>query len=283
MENKDLRSSRSSPALVPDTNEPERILRHPMESKSFTTARGELSKTDMPAGPSNQPSIVEKKRGTTKFYGSFSAREELQSLVATELRSLYCVELKGAMTQGIEETLSKAIDLGFLAVDTGIKSAFFRFIEMAVTDMEQHGLIDKIIHNSLDRWTQSETFVNKLAEEVCRRPTSTTRVMEITNSNKTKKILAEPGNIVEPKQYVDLSSTASVHDSTLRHEHIRRRLRKSQVLKETHQRKLEKIKKHSPSTSPAPLEADSELSSSESTCLDSDSSEWESKQRSKRR
>lgn len=104
----------------------------------------------------------------------------------------------------IKDTLGVIVDLGLPAADTGVKHAFFRFIEMALTDMIHHGITDKLIHNSFERWTQSEELMRKLAEEVFEHPDLTERVLEITESSETKANLDEPKNIVESWTQMDL-------------------------------------------------------------------------------
>lgn len=70
--------------------------------------------------------------------------------------------------QGFEETLTEAVHMGFLAAVTGLKNAFIYLIEVALTDMVQLGLTDKVFYISSQRWTQSEILVSELAEELCK-------------------------------------------------------------------------------------------------------------------
>lgn len=44
-------------------------------------------------------------------------------------------ELKIVMMHGAEEAPVSAIDTGIIAADTGVKKAFFNFLEMALTDL----------------------------------------------------------------------------------------------------------------------------------------------------
>lgn len=75
MENKNVRSSRSNPALVSGTEGTENIIHHSKDNmKSYTTARGEMPSSDTPAGQYNQPTTVKKNRGTTEFCGLFCSR-----------------------------------------------------------------------------------------------------------------------------------------------------------------------------------------------------------------
>lgn len=70
--NKNVHRSRPNLALIPGTDDPKKILCHPKEMDSYTTARGELSNSNTSAGPYNLASVVGKDRGTTAFCGSFS-------------------------------------------------------------------------------------------------------------------------------------------------------------------------------------------------------------------
>lgn len=125
MENMNIRSSKSNPASVLGTDKPEKILHLLTNIKSHATARGDMSGTNKPAGPSDQVSIVQGDEKPTEFRGSFSLRAELQSLLATKLSNLCCFALKGEMMQGIEDTLTDAVEIGVLATDTAVKHAFF--------------------------------------------------------------------------------------------------------------------------------------------------------------
>lgn len=73
--------------------------------------------------------------------------------MATEIRNLDSFALKGAMMQGIEDTLTEAIEVDFLAADNGVKHAFFRSIEMEKIDVVHYGIMNKLIYNSFERWT----------------------------------------------------------------------------------------------------------------------------------
>lgn len=55
------------------------------------------------------------------------------------------------MMREMEDDPVEAIDMGFLAPDTGVKHVSFRFVEMALTNIEQQRLMDKVTHNSLER------------------------------------------------------------------------------------------------------------------------------------
>lgn len=68
--------------------------------------------------------------------------------------------------KGIEDTLAEVVDPDFLAADTGVKHALFRFTKMVLNNTVYHGLINELIHNSFERWNQSDVFVNKLSEDV---------------------------------------------------------------------------------------------------------------------
>lgn len=91
------------------------------------------------------------------------------------------------MKQDIEETLAKAIEMGFLTADIDAKLAFFSFIKMKIADMPHHGLVERHIHNSFKRWTQEEVPTNKLAEDVRKYLSWSERVLDITSFNDVKR------------------------------------------------------------------------------------------------
>lgn len=116
-------------------------------------------------------------------------RTELQTLMATNLQNLDGFELQSPLMQGAEETLAKAVNMSIRAANTGIKYAFFRFIEIALTDMAHHWSMDEVVHERFERWTQSEALVSRSAEEAFKHRNFTERVPEITNFNVAKEVL----------------------------------------------------------------------------------------------
>lgn len=54
--------------------------------------------------------------------------------------------------------------------------------------MAHRGLMDKLIHNSLERWTGSKALMEKLVEEMCKHSNISERLLEIIYSSKTKDI-----------------------------------------------------------------------------------------------
>lgn len=109
---------------------------------------------------------------------------------------------------------------------------------MILTDIEQQELRNKVIPTNIKRLIQTNISVHKLAEEVCRHFTLTSRVMATTYYNETKRNLVVYESTVEPKAHADLSLTASENDYTLRHERFRRQVGKVEVVWTTHQRKV---------------------------------------------
>lgn len=126
------------------------------------------------------------------------------------------------MIQGVKDALAVVVESVFLAGKTGVKHDFFSFIGMALANMVHHGLMDILIHNSFERWQQSEVLVNKLAEGMCRLPHLTDCVLHISSSNEIRKHLVEHGNVVEPKKEVDLCSTACKDECRSSRKQLRR-------------------------------------------------------------
>lgn len=160
--------------------------------------------------------------------------------MATEIRKFDSFAPKCAIMQRIEEALSEVVDLGFLVAIIDVKHAWFHFIRMTWTEWVHHGLMEKLIYESFVHWSQSYILVNKLAETACKRPILSEQVLEISICNETKQSLVYRGHIVEFNTQVNLSLTASEAFFKTRREHMRRQWRK------THQRKVEKTKKHLP-------------------------------------
>lgn len=114
IKSKDLRCSGLNLALVPDPEDPEKVLRNPKESQSYTNAQSDIYNSETQAGLSSQESAIEKDIEITSFRHWFSTRAEIHSLVATEPRNLDCFAFENAMIQEIEETLAEAKDTGLL-------------------------------------------------------------------------------------------------------------------------------------------------------------------------
>lgn len=180
-ENMNIRSIRSSPAFVPGTDEPEKIYHHLRDTKSYATAQGNTSNTNTLAGHFNQVSMVEKARKNKEIGGSFSSHAVLQSLVATKLRNLGSMAFKGAIMQGIDASLAKEIEKGFLAAGTGFKHIFFCLKMVTLADIVHHDLMKNLIHYGLKPWTQIQALTNRLLREVCNHPSLTKRVLKITS------------------------------------------------------------------------------------------------------
>lgn len=125
--------------------------------------------------------------------------------------------------------------------------------------MQHHGLSVKHMQDSVERWAQSDLFVNRLIEEVCEHPDLTERVLELANSNKIEEDFLEHGNIVEPKTKVDFSLKARRDGFKTRSEHIYCHSQKC------HQHKAETSKRRSYITQSTQSEANSEYSCSQST------------------
>lgn len=106
--------------------------------------------------------------------------------VPTGLRNLDSFALKNILMQRIAKTLARGIGMGFSDAVIGSKNASFRFIIMALTDIERKGLIDQVIRSSFECRNLSELLVSKLTEEVCKDTTLMKRVTDIINSNETK-------------------------------------------------------------------------------------------------
>lgn len=110
------------------------------------------------------------------------------------------------MIQGFEDILVESIKMNFLVADTGVKHSFFYSIEMALINTIHHGQMDKRIHNSLQLWTESEVLTNKLAEEVCKHPRFSRRLLRVTSTNEVEKALVRNESTVKSKTQVELPS-----------------------------------------------------------------------------
>lgn len=83
--------------------------------------------------------------------------------------------------------LAVTLDMGLNDNNTGLKQTFFQFIKSALTNMAHHGLLDDFVQIGIDRWTQSDTFMNGLVVKMRNRPKRTERVKEIINQVNSNK------------------------------------------------------------------------------------------------
>lgn len=89
--------------------------------------------------------------------------------------------------------------------------------------------MDKLIHKSFERWTQSEVLMDPQIEQVCKNfwPIRTSRW--IHKYQKEKEILVNNNSNVYSRTKLDLFLMVSEDESTMKHHRIRHQLEKSQV------------------------------------------------------
>lgn len=71
-------------------------------------------------------------------------------LVVTELSNRDSFALRGAMMQRIEDAQAEVVDLGVIAIDTGVKHTCFHFIMMAFIYTVHQALMEKRIATVLN-------------------------------------------------------------------------------------------------------------------------------------
>lgn len=96
-ENMAIRSSKSSPLLVPGTNESKKLLHHPKRYQVLIPQSGVMETTLRQLLAVEQVSIVGKRRETIEFFFTFSSRAELQSLIVTYSRNIHSFGIKSTM------------------------------------------------------------------------------------------------------------------------------------------------------------------------------------------
>lgn len=154
--------------------------------------------------------MVEEKEATV-FRARFSLLVEIRSLVATGLRNLNSL----LMMEDMEEIIADAIDIGFNAASNCVRQACFCFVEKAINDMEHHRLMDEVIHESFERWTQSEVLTNNLAEEEFKHQSLTERVLELTRSMATKSnfVKSKTKNVVPKEKWTHHPPSPKMNES----------------------------------------------------------------------
>lgn len=95
---------------------------------------------------------------------------ELHFLLVDQLNHIGVTQVEEVMMQGIEETPSEAFELGFQSAITGMKSALFHSLMMALIDIMHKGNLDTIFMKSFDRLSYAETFMHALVEKGHRHP-----------------------------------------------------------------------------------------------------------------
>lgn len=99
--------------------------------------------------------------------------------------------------------LAEIVGLRFLAVDTGLKHAFFCFIQISSTKLIHLASMENRTQQLFGRWTHSEIHRNKLAAWPCKNRNHTWFVLQMNTSNRAKQPLVEHGDTVEPKALAD--------------------------------------------------------------------------------
>lgn len=145
MKEMDLCSSRSASALVPGANKQGNVLHFEKIAKSFYTAMDLESLVDDRRDPSSQPGSQTIDSESPNVRCGYLTRPKIRSLLATQLRNLDRIQLKGAILPGVVGTLAEVVHIGDNADSAGIKKEYFPFSEMAITNMVHHGLSDGII------------------------------------------------------------------------------------------------------------------------------------------
>lgn len=79
-------------------------------------------------GPDQQKNVIEQ---SMKVTGNIPFSSKLHYLLVNKLNHMLITPMKEAMMQGVEEAVAKIFEPGFQAVNTGINSAFFCFLDMA--------------------------------------------------------------------------------------------------------------------------------------------------------
>lgn len=92
-------------------------------------------------------------------------QDKLQTPLVEKLKNIGFAPTKKVSLQGIEEILAKAFKLGFYCANTGIKGAFFRFLEIVLWEMVHQGTLDSKLAKSFDLLLQSDTLVCALVKK----------------------------------------------------------------------------------------------------------------------
>lgn len=74
--------------------------------------------------------------------------------------------MNAALVQGIDETIAEALKLSFYSAITGIKNAFFRFLELALVEMILHGTLSSRLTKRFDRLLQSDALMGSSVEKI---------------------------------------------------------------------------------------------------------------------
>lgn len=93
-------------------------------------------------------------------------QDVLQSLLTEKPKNVKVAAIKDALMQGIEEVSAEAFKLRFHYAHTGIKSSFFRFLEMTLAKVDHPGILDFILTKNFHRLLQSKVFLSALLEKI---------------------------------------------------------------------------------------------------------------------
>lgn len=93
------------------------------------------------------------------------SRSELHSLLVNELNPIGVAAMKDVMMVVLDDTVDEAIELGFQAANTELKTAFFRLLAMSLYNMIHKGNLDSMLMKSFERFFYSEVFHRRSNEK----------------------------------------------------------------------------------------------------------------------
>lgn len=138
---------------------PKKIFRYPKKTQSYTTARGEFSNSDTPAGPSNQSIIVKNEGWCTAFLyliwkkGGATITRSYQTKEPRQLGTGKCGDSRSY------RVTSQSYWYGLLCREYTCQACFPPLRRNAINRFGTTVATENVIRTSFERWNQSEMLV----------------------------------------------------------------------------------------------------------------------------
>lgn len=116
-------------------------------------------------GPTSIP-----KYGTTSAPESLSKvlnhpqlHAQIREIAQNEARRIYALEIDKSFLKSAKGALLGAFQNAFESASDGIKEASLHFVESELADSALHGVPEVILDRNIEKWAQSQFFINVFA------------------------------------------------------------------------------------------------------------------------
>lgn len=166
----DTHDTRSNPTLVRVLSHPEDGTCGPHDHKPYATATDHQEHAVEATRPSDHPDTEKRRQKSvalklTDIQRMEPPQNKLQFFSIVEPKNVGVARITEAFLQGIERTLADAFKPRLRFTDTGTKSAFNYFLQLAQVEMIHLGILPFKLTKCFDRLHRSDALVRALGGE----------------------------------------------------------------------------------------------------------------------